>query len=241
MTHPDVISVIQARMSSSRLPGKVLRPMAGSPMLELMLERVRCGNDVPTVVATSTESSDDPIAQLCEALDVPVIRGPLDDVLARFIQALDRYQPRVVIRLTGDNPFTDGFSVQKGLESFHRLEQSAEYDWAGISNHLSDRNDPHGYAVEVLKAEKLRWLSKQGLTSSEREHVTLGFRNREIYRPYDILKGSYSGVRWTVDFPEDFEYMEALFADLGRNATVNEALDWSGSHPHPRIEETLNL
>lgn len=233
---PFAISVIQARMSSTRLPGKVLREMAGSPMLELMLERVLADNGIPTVVATSTEPSDDPIEELCTALDVPIIRGPLENVLSRYIQAIEIYQPEVVIRLTGDNPFTDAMAVDKGIENFRAFYADDEREEAGISNHLADRTDPHGYAVEVLKADRLRWLAEQELTADEKEHVTLGFINREVYGSFHILEGG-EDIRWTVDYPEDFEYMNALFSDLGRDAKVSEALKWSASHEHPIIEQ----
>ena len=234
------ISVIQARMSSTRLPGKVLREMAGSPMLELMLERVRADSDVPTIVATSTEPSDDPIEELCNALDVPIIRGPLHDVLSRFIQAIDTYQPEIVIRLTGDNPLTDAMAVQKGIDKFRAFFTGGEREEAGISNHLADRTDPHGYAVEVLRADKMRWLAEQDLSDEEKEHVTLGFINRGIYGSFHILEGG-EDIRWTVDYPEDFEYMSKLFNDLGRNANTTEALKWSATHAHPKIDDTRKI
>lgn len=237
---PFAISVIQARMSSTRLPGKVLREMAGSPMLELMLERVRKDNDIPTIVATSTEPSDDPIEEVCTALDLPLVRGPLEDVLDRFIQAIDTYQPEVVVRLTGDNPFTDARAVQAGIEKFRAFYSDGDREEAGISNHLADRTDPHGYAVEVLKADRLRWLAQQELTADEKEHVTLGFINRNIYGSFHIIEGG-EDMRWTVDYPEDFEYMSNLFEDLGRDATTAEALEWSGDHIHPKIEETRKI
>lgn len=234
---PYAISVIQARMSSTRHPGKVLRPMAGTPMLQLMLERLSMDNDTPTIVATSTEPSDDPIEELCTRLNVPIIRGSLTDVLSRFIEAIERYRPEVVIRLTGDNPFTNSMAVRESLRHFQRFLATSDDQLAGISNHLADRTDPHGYAVEVLKADRLRWLADQELTADEREHVTLGFINREIYQSFHILQGG-EDLRWTVDYPEDFEYMEALFSELGRNATTAHALAWSKAHTHPRIDET---
>lgn len=230
------ISVIQARMSSSRLPGKVLRDVAGVRMLELMLARVTRESSIPTVVATSVEASDDPVAALCRELNVDVVRGPLENVLGRFIAVVDIYDPDAILRLTGDNPFTDARAVREGLAHFEAWDADAPGDLAGISNHLEDRRDPHGYAVEVLRTERLRWLDRQELTAAEREHVTLGFINRDIYDSYQLLPGDQRDIRWTVDYPEDLTYMDALFSELGHDARAEEAIDWSRSHPHPRLD-----
>lgn len=229
----QALTIIQARTSSSRLPGKVLKPMAGLPMLELMLQRVRRDNPVPTVVATSDDPTDDPVATLCARVGVPVVRGPLHDVLARFIRVIDQFTPQTVVRLTGDNPFSDAQSVIDGLSAYHAARKALPGDWAGISNHLADRSDPHGYAVEVIDADQLRWLDRQELNADEREHVTLGLIHRDVYRSFHLLDGDLSALRWTVDHPEDHAYMCRLFDALGTRATAQEAARWSRDHPHP--------
>jgi spore coat polysaccharide biosynthesis protein SpsF (cytidylyltransferase family) len=227
----EIIAITQARMSSSRLPGKTLREMAGTSMLELMQERLHEGNTrVRHVIATSIDPSDDPIEDLCEALEVPCVRGSLDNVLDRYVRAIDEFNPAVAIRLTGDNPILDSRAVEAGVQAFTNLST----EQIGVCNHLADRTDPLGYCVEVFQPDALRWLNEQDLTDAEREHVTLGFKNRDMYGSFHILPGDHSGFRWTVDTSEDFEYMTHMFEELGRQVSGERALQWSSLHPHPK-------
>lgn len=226
--------IIQARMSSRRLPGKVLRYMAGTPMLKLLIDRIGPQWKQHLVVATSTRTSDNPIEDECRKWDVDVVRGDLEDVLSRFIDAIDVYNPKRVIRLTGDNPMVDHVAIETALKVWTETEESI----VGISNHLHDRCDPYGYCVEVFSAKALLSLAHSETTPEEKEHVTLGLRNRGLFESFQILNGEHSEIRWTVDYPEDFEYMDALFQELGRHATIREALEWSGEHTHPLSEKT---
>lgn len=225
-------------MSSTRLPGKSLKPIQGRPMLQLMMERLHSGDDdVLHVVATSTDPSDDPVAHLCARMEIPCVRGSLEDVLGRFIRVLDRFEPDVVVRLTGDNPLDDARAVLAGLEAFFGRVQAGEAT-VGVSNHLQDRTDPYGYCVEVVRAEALRILDESDVTREEREHVTLGFRQREgfSYDGYSILSGDHSNLRWTVDTEQDFRYVERLFKELGPDCPAEEAVQWSRANPHPSAD-----
>lgn len=228
----DALLVLQARMSSGRLPGKSLRRMNGVPMLELLADRVgdsRAGGRL--VVATSDHPSDDPIAAWCERQGIACVRGELEDVLARFVAALERFRPEVVVRLTGDNPLVDGRAVAAGLEAYRR--RSGDGEAAGVSNHLEDRTDPYGYCVEVVRPGALGELLASDPSPEEREHVTLGLRRRGRLASYGILPGDLRSLRWTVDTGEDFDYVESLFAELGPACSAEEAVRWCHGTPHP--------
>ena len=242
----ETLALLQARMSSTRLPGKALRPMNGVPVLELLVDRVGDSWDGGRlVVATSDQlvalapadrqslpaGPDDPIAAWCERRGVACVRGALEDVLARFVAALERYRPDVVVRLTGDNPLVDGRAVAAGVEAFRR--RCGDGQATGVSNHLEDRTDPYGYCVEVVRPGALRELLASDPSPEDREHVTLGLRRRGRLESYGILPGDRRSLRWTVDTGEDFDYVESLFVELGPACTAEEAVRWSHGTPHP--------
>lgn len=140
-----ILGILQARTSSRRLPGKVLKPILGRPMLERQIERLRRAQRMDKlVIATSTDASDDPIAALCQSLSVDCFRGPLDDVLDRFYQAARRYAPRAVVRLTGDCPLADPQVIDELIETHSR----ESYDYT--ANILPPRQIPDGLDVEVI-------------------------------------------------------------------------------------------
>lgn len=232
---PKIVSLIQARMSSSRLPGKSLREMLGRPMLQLMLERVSGVEGVETIVLTSLDASDDPIEALCDDLGYRCLRGSLDDVLGRYVMAVEELEPEIAIRLTGDNPIIDARAVRAGIEAY-RVTCRPCTPPVGVCNHLEDRTDPLGYCVEVFHPEALRWLATVAERPDEREHVTLGFKYRDLYAPFTILDGEHAALRWTVDTEADFAYMSAMFEALGEAAPAEQALAWAAEHPHPSQE-----
>lgn len=233
----EIVAITQARMSSTRLPGKSLKTMLEQPMLGIMFQRLNKENhQVLHVVATSQDVSDDPIALFCRDEGIPCIRGSLDDVLARYVEALDYFQPKIGIRLTGDNPIINNRAVEAGLRAFEELNGSSA---KGVCNHLVDRTDPLGYCVEVFEPDALRWLHRQDLSKSEREHVTLGFKHCNQYESFAILKGDQRYMRWTVDTPIDFDYQSKMFEAIGIHGSAEEALIWTRANPHPlNIQES---
>jgi len=205
-----IIGILQARVSSSRLPGKVLRPILGVPMLEHHLERLRRVSRLDRlIVATSTEKSDKPIDQLCRELKVECFRGSLDDVLDRYYQSAKGYAPEVVVRLTGDCPLADPEVIDDGIR--HYLEHDFDY----VSNCM-ERTHPVGLDFEVFRFEALETAWREAQLPSEREHVTPFIKNH----PERFNIGYYrndvdlSHHRWTVDEPEDFEFVTAVYEAL---------------------------
>ena len=206
------LAIVQARTSSSRLPGKVLKPLGGEPMILRQLERIARANSLDQiVVATSDHETDDALAQLLQSHDIDVVRGPLDDVLRRFVLALDTHPADVVVRLTADCPLISPAVIDQVVEAFHA--SSADY----LSNTM-DPTYPDGLDVEVVTAQALRNVDEHTEDQHEREHVTLGVYRRTdrfaIANFRDPSGEDYSDLRWTVDTPDDLAFVEAVYRDL---------------------------
>jgi spore coat polysaccharide biosynthesis protein SpsF len=199
-------------MTSSRLPGKVMAPVLGEPMIGRQVERLRRARLIDQlVVATSTDPSDDPLAAYCESLDVGVFRGPLDDVLGRFNAALTRHRDATaVVRLTADCPLTDPELIDRVVAHHHEVD--ADY----TSNTLGTRTYPHGLDVEVIRPAVLAEAAEQASDRYEREHVTpYIYRRPETYRLAGVARRqSLASLRWTVDLPEDLTFVRDVYARL---------------------------
>jgi spore coat polysaccharide biosynthesis protein SpsF len=206
-----MLAVLQARMSSTRLPGKVLKPLAGAPMVLRQIERLRRARRLDRlVVATSTEASDDPLAEALGGAGVEVFRGPLDDVLARFVGVLDAWPAEHVVRLTADCPLADPEAVDATV-ALH-LETGGDY----TSNTPETFAWPKGLDVEVITAEALR-RTAQAPTPEAREHVTWDVWTRPQSWRIAWLKSARADdgdIRWTVDTPDDYAFVQAVYEAL---------------------------
>jgi spore coat polysaccharide biosynthesis protein SpsF len=215
------MAILQARMTSTRLPGKVLAPLLGEPMVARQLERIRRAHRLDEIViATSTDASDDPLADWAGANDVKAFRGCLDDVLQRYVEVIDRYEPDVVVRLTADCPLTSPAVIDQVIERFHA--SAVDY----CSNTLVP-SFPDGLDVEVVRADVLREVAAVSTDPHEREHVTLGvYRHPERYRLANF-EGSddHSDLRWTVDTPEDMSFVTSVYEDLYSDEPAFEMRD----------------
>ena len=205
------LAVLQARTTSSRLPGKVLLPILGKPMLLRQIERIRRARGIDElVVATSEDASDDGLAACLTAAGVAVHRGRLDDVLDRFAAAVARYpQARTILRLTGDCPLTDWEVIDRLVEA----QEAGGFDY--VSN-CAPPTWPDGLDVEVLTREALEAAACEATLGSDREHVTPFIRNHaERFRVGNVeAEQDLSGLRWTVDEPEDFAFVTAVYERL---------------------------
>ncbi|HEY4365955.1 MAG TPA: aminotransferase class III-fold pyridoxal phosphate-dependent enzyme [Steroidobacteraceae bacterium] len=200
------VAIIQARMGSTRLPDKVMKPIMGVPMIELLLRRLQRAQRVAKIVlATSVDPRNDPLAQHVEALGFAVYRGSEQDVLDRYYQAAVPHAPDAVIRITGDCPLVDPELVDRVVGAF----AAAGVDYA---SNTDPPTFPDGLDIEVFTFDALRTAWQQARQASEREHVTPylreapGFRRLQVTHTEDC-----SGERWTVDEPEDFAVIEAVF------------------------------
>jgi len=202
--------IVQARMTSTRLPGKVLLPLAGAPMLVRLVERLRrVAFAHGVIVATTTNATDDPIAAQCAVIGVPCFRGSEHDVLSRYAEAASLHAAEVVVRITSDCPLMDPVLVDRVIAAYH--EGGCDY----VSNMLPP-TWPYGMAVEVFSAFALKQAHRESTQEAEREHVTPfiywrpeRFRLRNVGSPVDL-----SHHRWTVDTPEDYELVRRVFDAL---------------------------
>ena len=204
------LAILQARVSSSRLPGKVLLPILGEPMLFRQIERIRrAGRIDHLIVATSTDRSDDVLVEACAARGIPCARGSLDDVLDRFVLCALPYQPDTVVRLTGDCPLADPRLIDAMLQEF----EESGYDY--LTN-AAPPTFPDGLDVEVMRFSCLLAAHREAGLPSEREHVTPFLRaNPERFRLGNhAAEVDRSGLRWTVDEKQDLEFVRSVYQRL---------------------------
>jgi len=226
------VIISQARMTSSRLPGKVLRNVLGKSLLEYQIERLRCVSSVDDIViATTVNASDDPIVKLCEKLQVSTFRGSEHDVLARYYNAAMEHGADVVVRVTSDCPVIDPNVVEKVVQFY--LAQMSDYDY--VSNNLV-RTYPRGMDTEIFPFRILREAFVEAIDQPEREHVTpFIYLQPRRYRLGNVaFEKDESHHRWTVDTPEDFELInkiiEALYP-VKKNFKLEDMLELLESHP----------
>lgn len=207
-----ILAILQARCSSTRLPGKVLLPLAGAPMIVRQIERVsRAARIGRLVVATSDDAGDDELARVVAAAGVGVHRGPLDDVLARFAGALAAFGPAThVVRLTGDCPLADPAVIDAVIARV--VDEGADYG----SNTPPHRTYPKGLDVECMTAGALLAATARAASPEEREHVTWALhRHPELYRQTFLSQAADEGeARWTVDYPHDYAFVAAVYDAL---------------------------
>lgn len=225
-----ILGILQARMSSTRLPGKVLKEVHGEPMIIRQIERIsRAKNIDQLVVATSQDSTDDLLVEVLASRGVVVRRGPLDDVAQRFAEVVEEFRPDHFVRMTADCPLTDPAVIDLVIES--HLQSGADYSSNGIT-----RTFPHGLDVEAVSSEAFSKLLLNDLSSEDREHVTMGIYNRpqdfsfnEVTRQEDA-----SDLRWTVDEPEDLIFVRAVYDalyDALPEFTTKDLMTFLSDHP----------
>jgi spore coat polysaccharide biosynthesis protein SpsF (cytidylyltransferase family) len=213
------VAIVQARMGSSRLPGKVLEPVAGQPMLWHIVDRLRHTPGLAkVVVATSTAASDEPVRALCVELGVPCVAGSELDVLDRFHQAAVAHDADPVLRVTADCPFVDPDVVGRVLALYQR--GGHDYTAAatgGVAFYDRRPKFPDGLDVECFSFAALGTAHRDTQVRSDREHVTPYLYRTKRFRvelvPCDVDRG---GLRWTVDHPADLELVRRVYAALYR-------------------------
>lgn len=208
MNLPRRVAIIQARVSSSRFPGKVLAPLNGVPMIVFMARRVACAKQVDQLlVATSTDSSDDALVQILADYGIASFRGDLLDVLDRFFQAARSVAADHVVRLTGDCPLMDPDLIDRGLQELAR----GQADYVANVLHPSYAD---GLDVECMTMSALETAWAQARKPSEREHVTPFIREEQAgLRVHGWqARVDTSALRWTVDHPDDLVYVSSLVA-----------------------------
>lgn len=208
----NTIAVIQARMSSRRFPGKMLTPLCGRPLVIWALERAAKTPGIDGVVlATSTDSSDDPLAFAAQSAGFSLFRGSLDDVLGRFLAAAQSLNADLVLRLTGDCPLTD----PEILSRLIALQKSTNADYA---SNISPPSFPDGLDAEIMTMKALNVANTQAKETWEREHVTPFLRERRDQFQVQNLLSTDPAPQfcWSIDTPEDLQFVSELIAKTGK-------------------------
>lgn len=211
-----MVAILQARMSSTRLPGKVMSLINGKPMIGWQIGRIQRSKEMShIIVATSDHPSDDLLATYVESIGVEVFRGPMADVYSRFVGALSTTRADAFLRLTADCPLVMPDLIDEMVRCFNEIE--VDY----LSNTMTP-TFPDGLDVEIVSMSAFNQLAAIDLTSFEREHVTPGIQDR----PNNFVLANFandqdlSAERWTVDYPADFEFVSRVFAEFkGRETT----------------------
>ncbi len=231
------VAIIQARMGSSRLPGKVLRPLAGKPMLAHIVERVRAAHGVDQVViATSDRTVDESIRSFCETNDIECFAGDEQNVLDRFYRAATQYGADRVIRITADCPLADPELIAELIRYF----AAGDYDHVGVATgagaiFLDGGRFPDGYDAECMHIAALEKAWQEATAPTDREHVTpYLWRQPKLFR-LGTLKSAvdYSSLRLTVDNEDDFRLIEKIYQDLyrpDRHFLLADVIHWLTAH-----------
>lgn len=204
------VAGIQARMGSSRLPGKSLADVAGLPLIRRVYDRARAARSLDAVVVlTSVEAADDALASYCEASDIPVRRGPEQDVFARYTQLMDEFDPRYVLRITGDCPFVSPAHIDAQVAALEAHD--ADFAPAGAAEHIFPGQG-------AISARALR-LAESSTDPEDREHVGSFYlaRRRAEFRTVTMQTASFAGsegLRLCVDEAADLEQARAVYAAL---------------------------
>jgi spore coat polysaccharide biosynthesis protein SpsF len=225
-----VVSIIQARTGSTRLPGKVLMNLAGEPMLLRVVNRTRRAQSVDeAVVATTDRQEDRPIVDLCTKHGWPYFCGSEENVLDRYFKTAQEYRADVVVRVTSDCPIIDPELIDLHIERMLRGWQDVDF----VTNMLP-QSFPLGLAVEVMPFDILRRLHRLSNTDTLREHVTtLIYEKPHLFAIDHILNDvDLSHMRWTVDTQEDLQFVRCLYDYFGHDRfSWRDVLSLLEGHP----------
>jgi len=209
---PRTVAIIQARMGASRLPGKVLLDIAGQPMLARVVERTRRARTIDlVVVATTTDPADDIVVEFCQARGFAYSCGSLHDVLDRYYQAARQYEADVIVRITADCPVIDPDMIDHTVNEFFRNG----VDFA--ANRLPPpygRTYPIGLDTEVCTFTALETAWRNASEPHQREHVMpYLYEKKGRFKVFLVdHEPDYGAMRWTVDTPEDLEFIRQVYA-----------------------------
>lgn len=206
-----IVAIIQARMGSTRLPGKVMRNICGRTMLARVVQRASHSKLIDQIViATTAKVSDNPVVAECDHLNVSVFRGDEQDVLDRYYQAATAYDAEAIVRITSDCPLIEPEVVDQAIRAF--LNEHPDY----ASNTL-EVTYPRGLDAEVMTMEALTKAWQKATEPYQRIHVTpYIYQNPGQFKLFSIMnEADYSYYRWTVDTQDDLDFVRAVYSRLG--------------------------
>jgi len=229
-THKNTVAILQARMGSSRLPGKIMAEVADQPMLAVIIKRIRTAKCLDTlIVATTQLPQDNCVEDLCVELKVHCFRGSENDCLDRYYQAAHQFQAEMIVRLTADNPLVDREFVDRVLQEFSTTNPPCDYLSTSLSNTY-----PVGLSVEVFTINALSTAWKADCNPQWREHVTpFLYHHPELFHIVNMKNPvNYSLLRWTVDTREDLEFVRKIYDHFGdTNFSWTDILEFLQKNP----------
>jgi spore coat polysaccharide biosynthesis protein SpsF len=211
-----VVAFIQARMGSTRLPGKVLMDLAGEPMLARVVNRSRRATTLhEVVVATTTQPADEAIVRLCTERGWPCFRGSEEDVLDRYERAAEAYSAEVIVRITSDCPLIEPAIIDRTVREF--MERRPDVGYA--CNFLPQRTFPRGLDVEVMSRDVLRQAWQEDCNPAWREGATeYVLHHPDLFLIHGVTNDrDYSHMRWTVDEPADLAFVQRIYDHFGHD------------------------
>lgn len=227
--HPKIGIVSQARMTSTRLPGKVLLPIAGRPLLQYHVDRLR-QSDLPLYLAITTNATDDALAEFATQAQLPCTRGDEQDVLGRYYQCAAENGLDIIVRVTSDCPLLDGRLIADSAREYVRQADPRLY----LSNVL-ERTYPRGFDFEIFSRALLEEAFERATLPGDREHVTpYMHRNRsgKVRFQHVTRRPDRSSYRLTVDTAEDFKLLKTLIENYNAaNLTTDALIDLLDKHP----------
>jgi len=227
----NVVAIVQARMSSTRLPGKVLLDLAGEPMLVRVVRRVRRASRVDqVVVAATTDPADDPIAACCASHEWACFRGSHDDLLDRYYQAAREHRADVVVRVTSDCPLIDPGLIDRVVGEFFAGQPAVDY----ACNSMPVKTYPRGLDTEAIRIDALERAWREDANPAWREHATpYIYRHPERFTLHAVVNDcDHSPLRWTVDTPEDWQFVERIYRHFGHDRfSWRNVLELLDRHP----------
>lgn len=225
----DTIIVLQARTASERLPGKVLKELQGIPMLVHCIRRLKkVDKDMRVIVATSDLVQDDAIEELAEREKTPCFRGSEKYVLDRFYKAAKKYEAKVIIRATGDNPLVDPVEAERVLDAIG----NGNYHYVTGFCEVNGKKLPEGVGVEAFSSVSLEHAWNNGSKPEHREHINnYFFDNPELFSSYNLEclpENNCPQLSLTVDTPEEFSFVERIGDVLGNliDLSTCEIIQW---------------
>lgn len=216
-----IVAVTQARLGSSRLPGKILLPIADKTILQIHLERIQTSEKInKIIVATTTKKKDEAIVEICKSLNFAYFRGSENDVLDRFYQATKDENPDYIVRVTSDCPLINGEIIDKVID--FTVERGLDY----CSNRLIYKY-PDGIVVEMFRFSALEKAWNEAVLKSEREHVApfiwknSTFYGKDLFTSANFcdIETDYAGVRLTIDEAADYKLLKLLIERFGEDET----------------------
>ena len=222
-------AIIQARMGSTRLPGKIMLPILNKPVLEHLIDRVKKSSNIDEIiVATSNNKNDDIIEKFCETQKIKCFRGSEKDVLLRYFEAAKKFSIDIIVRLTSDTPLLDPKEIDKVILKYNENK----YDF--VSNLFPlPRTYPDGYNVEVFSMDLLKLVNNQAKKPSDREHVTTFITMQPSkFKKYRIdSERDLSKYRLNLDYKEDFELIKSVLEELNEKTDLEDIIKWLDKHP----------